>query len=944
MKNKFFIFLSLFAFFASFSLIPIFASNDITIESLYDEKADDKYCCYLNFESIVSYEDNYVCTVFYNYKEIPNISSNGNIGYEVLEKTIEFTKIRLLFQDDKEGVLCFRFAFNSEIEDLYIYSSKGENNEYGVSSVSLDSAKRLVNNLCNQEYMDNDESPALYVPMSSNSAKRKTTRNYTGNGRVYGQLKWTDDNGIVHPLVGIKVKLTFLDSYNNVYQYTDSNGNYDITFKNIVGYTNFKCILHIYTVNDYVVIKDNLDKIYEYVEVLPMENNSIIQYNHVFGRFTDAYDKEGKMLFQPIYIYGAIQIYEAMYNYSNYAINLSGDTDLPKCALYYPMGNKPNTDIKLKDCYYNDDNVIYLCSESNREKNKTNCKNTIDGYYPYVEGSWDLIGHEYGHHLQKIFFHQDYDNGEHSTACNDIFKYMENHNYSNPISDLKLYEAKVEGCKLAFCEAWPTFFAISAQQSFNDDAKTVPTVGDYYYQAYSGVCDDLTSINNENDRDFISQRNGESDELIIMSFLYRIWETRNTASWDEISLTDDIIWNVMLKNPTNLSEFINYLMSDTSINISSYKLGKILTAFHLAPYLIYLSFDGDNHLLSFERGNFNVSYPLTGTSVGYQFNNNELYIEFYDDNDNLITNQYFDLGQTETSNNFTYVLSNSSWNRILDIQTLGYYVKITAYAKRTCTVLGETVTHKTGPYIAYERFIKPTNYSITLNDSRYYEKAVTIPAGGSFVFNVTDNIGGYKLFQTFGNMNAEMELYNSSGVLLASSKNDGFSNNPLIHYNISANTTYIINVKLKDETATGLVKLSIIPCRGDLNSNSTTIENESDIYCHNSNSNYNTYVPQYDSTVIRWKPAKTGYYALVLMSNFDSYLYVINPESPDVLIGDVDYNDDFVYDEDNALYDEDSTLYGHYDSDKTYLIVIGKKYIYEPGANISVRFDFFFEG
>ena len=80
------------------------------------------------------------------------------------------------------------------------------------------------------------------------------------------------------------------------------------------------------------------------------------------------------------------------------------------------------------------------------------------------------------------------------------------------------------------------------------------------------------------------------------------------------------------------------------------------------------------------------------------------------------------------------------------------------------------------------------------------------------------------------------------------------------------------------------------------------------------------------------------------MSNFDSYLYVINPESPDVLIGDVDYNDDFVYDEDNNLYDEDSTLYGHYEANKTYLIVIGKKYIDEPGANISIRFDFLFEG
>ena len=433
--------------------------------------------------------------------------------------------------------------------------------------------------------------------------------------------------------------------------------------------------------------------------------------------------------------------------------------------------------------------------------------------------------------------------------------------------------------------------------------------------------------------------NGESDELIITFFLYRIWESDNYASWDNVSIDDERLWNVMLKNPADFSEFIQYLVNDTSINVSIVDLGKILKVLHLSTFGINISLVGSNHQLTFNRGNSNIKY----LSTDYQFNNNEFYIEFYDDNDNMIIGDYIYLAQNSISDEYTYVISNSGWNRILDIQTLGYYVKITAYSNRFYTENGVTISARTGPYITYERFIKPTNYNITLTNSRYYEKTETIPAGGSFVFNVTDNLGGYRLFQTFGYLDSIIYLYDSLGNPLATNDNFGFSNNGLIYYNISANTTYIINV-INNSQVNGLIKLTIIPCTGDLVNNSSTIESVSDIYYHNSNNTYSTYVPQNESIVIRWKPAITGYYCLVLMSNFDSYLYVIDPDSPNLLIEDEDFNDNFVYDEDHDLYDEDSALYGHYYSDQTYLIVISKYNLQDVGSNISIRFDFFFAG
>lgn len=938
-------------------ILPIYASSSEKVDNSNDTVNSLESYCYLDFDSIVSNEDTFVCNVLYNYKEIPNILYNGNISYEIIEKTSEFVTIRLFLPEDKEGVLYLEFEFSSETKNLFVYSSKGENNEYGVSSVSLDVAKRLVNNLDKQEYMDNDELPASYVPLTQYNSNRKIqTKSYVGYGRVYGQLKWTDDKNIVHPLVGIKVKLTFLDSYyNGAYQYTDSNGNFDIAFNNVVGNSDFECTLHIYTENQYAKVKDSYNTLYEYVEVLSMNNNSTYQFNYTFDRFYIAYNGEGNTI-PPNYLNGAIQVFEAMYNYSNYAVSLSGDTSLPQCVVFYPVARikdkeNPEEYVPLTYCFYDNENRIYLCSESNKKNKICNCR--IDGcncstgdqcncangmcdcpsdvscLAPYVSSSWDVIGHEYGHHLQKKFF-QQLIGGSHYSDVNDIFAYMKNKKYTNSITDKELFDAKYGGCKLCLKEAWPTFFAISAQQSFSDDIKSVPTVGDHYYQSYKGFYEDLTLFSNSYYYSEKPMCNGESDELIVMSFLYRLW--------NDLLIDDVDLWNVMRKNPVNFSEFIHHLLLET--NISTYDLGNLLSSFGIAPYSIDLIQNGTNHLLSFNKGNENITFGETK----YQFNNNEFLIEFYDDNDNFIISKHYDLGQNINQNTesdeFSCTIESFNWDRILDIPTLGYYVKITAYAKRTYTITDQTISCVTGPYVAYKRFLKPTNYNIELNNSRYYEKTVTIPTGSSFVFNISDTIGGYRLFQTFGNLNVEMQLYNLSGILLASSINDGFSNNPLIYYNINGNTTYVLNINLCDPNDTGLVKLSIIPCTGDLDSNSTIIETESDIYYHNSNSVYSTYVPQYESTVIRWKPLTTGYYRIGLGSGIDSYLYVINPESPNILIGDVDYNDDFYYDEDNDLYYEDSTLYGYYESNKTYLIVISKFDPSVAGTNISIGFTY----
>ncbi len=88
-----------------------------------------------------------------------------------------------------------------------LFYSKNDLNQIGLSTLSLDSAKYLVGNLEGQAYMDNDLTEAEDRGITPDFDENKNGPNRViANGRVYGYLKWTDDNGIIHPLVGAKVR------------------------------------------------------------------------------------------------------------------------------------------------------------------------------------------------------------------------------------------------------------------------------------------------------------------------------------------------------------------------------------------------------------------------------------------------------------------------------------------------------------------------------------------------------------------------------------------------------------------------------------------------------------------------------------------------------------------------------------------------------------------
>lgn len=177
---------------------------------------------------------------------------------------------------------------------------------------------------------------------------------------------------------------------------------------------------------------------------------------------------------------------------------------------------------------------------------------------------------------------------------------------------------------------------------------------------------------------------------------------------------------------------------------------------------------------------------------------------------------------------------------------------------------------------------------------RYVERSRYLDSGECAEFQVTFNTTGSKLIQTFGNEDMKMELYSSSGTLLASDDDDGHGLNSLIRYYLTAGNTYKIKIYFYSSSISGFTKLSITPAYGALGDDVETLETYANIYSITDYTSYtwNTFAQQNYSRVITFKPPKDGKYLFEIESDFDTYIYVIDPRSTDLLAEDENYNDD----------------------------------------------------
>lgn len=470
---------------------------------------------------------------------------------------------------------------------------------------------------------------------------------------------------------------------------------------------------------------------------------------------------------------------------------------------------------------------------------------------------WDIILHEYGHRLQHYYDIEDNPGGSHYINADQISVH-----------------GKDKGIKLAWGEGWPTFFGILVTQHFSADLVGVPRVGDTFYNSFgsSGVWFvDLESI--------LSL--GEGCEQSIFAVLYDLYDGPglNTESWDTVSISESILFDAVVNSKAKtFSSFYNYFISNY-YSVNDGAIGEILSRYGFASTNLYVSSGSLSYL----------STPtFSWTAGGYTSNIfNEFQLVFYNAyNSPILTTA------TQTSTSCT--LTKEQWAKVLSSSGNTFSVAVIAYQNNS---------PRTGGYYSSQlTCTKPTlqNQTATArmySSTRYLEKQITLTARQYYEIAVTFDTAGSKIIQTFGMKDTVIEIYSESGTLLVdrnTTDDQGYRLNAFIRYYTNANTTYRIRVKLLSSSEYGTTKLAIAPAYMVWNGGLNSITTYNDIYSITSSTNYTLYDygTRYYTHMVTYTPPSSGAYTISLESEFDNFLYVIDPRSYELIRSGIDYNDD----------------------------------------------------
>ena len=580
-----------------------------------------------------SFNNDIVTYEFSSSKAIDNVKSNNEI------------KVNNFWQEENKNIFCtlsnyednssvtLSFYSNNHLVDKYtIYFAKSSNGTFYSSAISPDVAKRaagkkLSYNLINEK----DYNTKSDVPLNISS------NDIGASGEIKGYLKWQDEQGDTHPLIGAKVTATMSMSLWSEDAYTDVNGYYKISYRNIWHVFGGIPTIHVYAGDNNVGVYYNgssYEKSYEF------SSGSGGEFSYTFSP-----NKDGDMG-------KAMMVFQGAKNFSDYAASLNGGTPISYCRFEYPYNEK-------NYAFYRNGTVHIGFKGDEYEA------------YPEPYASWDMIGHEYGHHVQNVFGLADNPGGKHAIGSNNIDQQVKA-GYSLP-------EAKDRGHRLSWAEGWPTYWSIVAQTHFNDDLKTIPTVGDTEYKAFNGVGYDLDNFL------FVY---GDADEQAIQRFLYKLYDSK-TDNYDKFALGEMVLWDIIKKNkPHTFSEFIEDLYN---ANYSKHDIGLLLDRYNMIAGTITVT----NNQYFDALPIFTWSTAMGSSNLRF----NQFDLCFLTPEGTLIETVK-DI--PANSYNITYPLSKTVWQKVYDASgdTFGVYF-----------VARQTLSYVSGNYCSeVATFSKPTTF------------------------------------------------------------------------------------------------------------------------------------------------------------------------------------------------------------------------------------------
>ena len=558
---------------------------------------------------------------FETLEEVNRVSrvDNGEIAFSVEGKYVKCS----LFDVPNDSKINLEFYNNSVFIDTYtLYFSKDDSGYCYSSGLSLDVAKRSAGKTLNYQLIDKME-----LTNNKNNNLEIEPIDIGVTGGITGHFKWTDDQGDIHPLVGAKVVLTIGGSLWSSETYTSANGYYSFSYKDIwyIGSGRPKITL----------LLDNGESIHVGLEskIYSISN----EFEGSSGYFTFSYtfspSKDGDMGKSAI-------IYQAAHSYAEFMKGINGNSPIQLCTFHYPG--------KYEDISSYNNNEVEIATIEPKKG------------FPTSYSSWDVIGHEYGHHIETIYgFVHNY-SVEHWPGVNLIDNLIKEYGVQQNM-------AKENGLKLAWSEGWATYFSILAQRSFNSDLKSIWTVGDTMYTSYNGLQTDLNVYDLDNSF-------GDGDEGVVQRILFKLTDPE-TDAYDTFAIEFSSLLNIIKeKKPLTFFEFIQTLYEK---GYGKFSIGSLLSKFNVSTSYLYFTL---NNLNSTPVASWDAY--MGSQKIFY----NSFDLMFFDQNKTSIFDKKGILTSGRTGN---YTLTTSEWNRIINATGTKFYVAL---------VSRQTTGFVSGPY------------------------------------------------------------------------------------------------------------------------------------------------------------------------------------------------------------------------------------------------------
>lgn len=474
------------------------------------------------------------------------------VGLEIRRNGRQMTAIAKPHKEKSK--LIFEFVYGNEVvTKSFFFFSKDMNLFFG-SEISMEEAEIFYS----KSFENND----IGNPMSEISTQ---TRIDIGpilvTNCLTGKLQWKDDKGNTFPLRNVNVAIhspAFMVSsdplIDSKFGTTDDNGLFSIPLNSAwqrVRGTN---------VTMKVKLRSSLASIYS-----DNSKSEVYVFTKQF-KLNDLADDNLNQTFSSTTMFGqAAQVFEAIDSYAKYAENLCGKTE--SVDVVYPATNIST------DCYYSKNSgefkekTIYIGYENGKKDSKT------DYVAPNSYASWDMLGHEYGHHIQNLYHLTVFNGGDHCIDGNNVKV-----NKANYPGDDRL----IKNNQLTWKESWPTYFAFCAQERFDSIFKNIAFVNDSDYNAsniYYPVCivahgDESFKVHGPQNID-----GGEACEASVIRFLCHL-ENKMQNAFDRFSLEDKVIWDFINEYP--IEEFYDfysfmedegYSMEDVGLLINACGIG-----------------------------------------------------------------------------------------------------------------------------------------------------------------------------------------------------------------------------------------------------------------------------------------------------------------------------------------------------------------------------------